>query len=361
MIRKRRADAISGGEDVRTPEEIVQDLIDSVAQDDLVPVEKRKSVKKLKRFANWEDVALESQLYGHKTATKNFPEAFEGASDTIYQRINNWLHDLKDKKATPKPNTRICSYGNEIDSQLLQDCETRRDVGLPMDDAILRRLLVVHLTDAGLGGQLSENGGKFSYGHSWAMRFYRRHNLVSRVCTTKMKELPADFEAKIAVYMKIGAELIYKHRVPLQLVINGDETAVLLVNRAKITRNRKGAKRVKILGMGDDKAQITATIFVTESGDVLPYQMIFAGTTKKCHPKTVKPDDCFWMHTSSHWQSVVTYVELIESVIVPYKNKVIAELRLPEDLVTILKRDLHFTHKDTAVLKCMRDNHIYPL
>ena len=104
--------------------------------------------------------------------------------------------------------------------------------------------------------------------------------------------------------MKIGADLIYKHNVPPQLVINGDETALQLVNRAKVTRNEIGAKRVKVLGIGEDKAQITVTILVTENGDTLPYQMIFQGKTNRCHPTAGKPDDCLWTHTESHWQSV---------------------------------------------------------
>ena len=45
-------------------------------------------------------------------------------------------------------------------------------------------------------GLLKEHRGKYSYGHSFAKRFFKRHNLVSRVCTTKMRELPADFEDK---------------------------------------------------------------------------------------------------------------------------------------------------------------------
>ena len=90
-----------------------------------------------------------------------------------------------------------------------------------------------------------------------------------RVCTTKMRELPIDSEAKKRIYIRIGAVLVFRHNVPPKLVINGDETAVQSVNRARTARCAKGVKRVKILGMGDDKAQINTTIFVTEAGNVL--------------------------------------------------------------------------------------------
>ena len=103
-----------------------------------------------------------------------------------------------------------------------------------------------------------------------------------------------------------AAELIYEYQVPPQLAINGDETAVLLVSRANRTRNIRGANRIRMLGMVEDKAQITTTIFVTEAGDVLPYQMISESKTDRCHPKHANPDDCVWTHTASHWQLVIT-------------------------------------------------------
>ena len=150
-------------------------------------------------------------------------------------------------------------------------------------------------------------------------------------------------------------------QVPAELVINGDETAVQLVSRANRTRNSRGAKRVRLLGMGEDKAQITTTIFVTESGDVLPFQMIFEGKTDRCHPKHAKPVDCVWTHTNSHWQSVATYLAVIEEIIVPYKDATIQRLGLNKSQVTILKHDLHFTHKDTTVLDLMKKHNIVPL
>lgn len=364
--RNRRFEAAAARSDNRSDEQIVQDAIDEIAEDipDVI-IQARVFMKRQKRPVNWEDIADDAQVYGNDAAIANFPDEFIGASVTAkYQRLNQWKKDVKAKKvifAYHGQHVGPPSYGNEIDLQLLQDCHLTRELGLPIDDVVLRRLLVVRLIAAGKEGDLKENGGPFHYGHSWAVRFYKRHKLASRVCTTKMRELPADFEAKKAVYMKVGAELIYKYNVPPQLVINGDETAVQLVNRAKITRNVVGAKRVKILGMGDDKAQITTTILVSESGDVLPYQMIFTGTTNKCHPKSVKPDDCQWTHTKSHWQSVQTYLQLLEKIIVPYKNKIISDLGLPADQWTILKHDLHFTHKDASVLEYLKANCICPL
>ena len=235
------------------------------------------------------------------------------------KKINRWQKDYRTKKTYF--NVRIPAYGSVIDNLVLLDFQRRRACGLPVDNVILRRILILHLTVADLLDTLIENGGKYSHTDSCAIRFYKRHKIVSRVATPKMREIPVDFEIKKEAYLKVAAELIYEYQVPPQLVINGDETAVQLVSRANRTRNARGAKRVRMLGMGEDKAQITTTIFVTESGDVLPFQMIFEGKTDRCHPKHAKPEDCLWPHTASHWQPVITNCTLIEAIIVPYKDR----------------------------------------
>ena len=323
----------------------------------------KESRKRKDRPDNWRDIADEAAVYGNDTAAKSYADAFRDASSSAtYQRLNQCKKDLKNNRVfSTSTIVRVPSYGTEIDSLLLADFENARSVGLPLDDVILRRFLVDRLQTAGKEGLLKENGGPYSYGHSYATRFFKRYHLVVRECTTKMRELPADFEDKKMKYMKIGADLIYKYNVPPQLVFNGDETAVQLVNRAKFTRYVIGAKRVKVLGIGDDKVQITVTIFVNENGDTLPYQMIFQGETDRCNPSAGKPDDCLWTHTESHWQSVKSYLELIEKIIIPYKTQMIQELGLPENQVTIVKHDLHFTHKDEKVLQFLRENRIYPL
>ena len=48
-----------------------------------------------------------------------------------------------------------------------------------------------------------------------------------------------------------------------------------------VTRELKGRKRVRVLGKGvsTEKSQVTAMLCVTESGSVLPPQIIFQGKT----------------------------------------------------------------------------------
>ena len=45
----------------------------------------------------------------------------------------------------------------------------------------------------------------------------------------------------------------------------------------------------------------------------------------------------------------------------PYKDATIQRLGLNKKQVTILKHDLHFTHKDNTVLELLKKHHIVPL
>ena len=63
----------------------------------------------------------------------------------------------------------------------------------------------------GLMGLLRENGGKYIFGDSWAQQFFERHDMVLRVCPSKMREHPAEFE--------VGRDYIFKYKTPAIVVV----------------------------------------------------------------------------------------------------------------------------------------------
>jgi hypothetical protein len=89
-------------------------------------------------------------------------------------------------------------------------------------------------------------------------------------------------------------------------------------------------------------------------------QVIVGGKTNACHPKVPLPEGWLINHTESHWQTPKTFQDFIEKIVVPYKNSKIAELNLPFDQKALFKIDLHYSHKDAAVLELLRMHHIIP-
>ena len=110
--------------------------------------------------------------------------------------------------------------------------------------------------------------------------------------------------------------MIVKFNVPKLLVVASDETNTQFVSRANRTRAKKGSKKVRLIGVGQDKAQITITPTIVEGdGNVLAVQYIFGGTTDRCHPKEAIPlSDGFFCHTESHWQTPATMIQLCDKV-----------------------------------------------
>ena len=113
-----------------------------------------------------------------------------------------------------------------------------------------------------------------------------------------------------------------------------------------------------MVGITKDKTQVTTTICVNERGDVLAPQMIFGGSTDRCHPKEPAPLGGFYCHSTTHWQTVETMISWIDMVLVPFKNATIALEGLPADQRSVLIFDLHFSHKDPVVLQHLAAHHI---
>ena len=231
------------------------------------------------------------------------------------------------------------AYGDDIDVKLLEEVKGRMATGLPVDDVTLRCLLLTLLKEHDKCHLLTANGGSYDFEHGWASRFWKRHNITSRVATTKMRILPSNFNALEEHYITIAAQLIHDHNVPSDLVYGQDETNAQFVSRPNKTRAEKGSKRIRLLGVGAEKPQITVTFTLKETGDVVGiHQLIFGGKTKRCEPQNPPPIDSYYDHTESHWQNPASYITYLQKVVVPDKDATIARLGLVIQSQTNLSR-----------------------
>ena len=71
--------------------------------------------------------------------------------------------------------------------------------------------------------------------------------------------------------------------------------------------------------------------------------------------------DIYFDNSTSHWQTPETMIRYVNKVLVPYRLETIDRLSLPTDQKVILILDLHYSHKDAAVLAHMRENNILPV
>lgn len=72
--------------------------------------------------------------------------------------------------------------------------------------------------------------------------------------------------------------------MPAELVINADQTGVVLLPAGKETWAERGAKQVAGV-VKEEKRQYTLTVGSASSGDMLPFQAIWSGKTAKSLPE----------------------------------------------------------------------------
>ncbi len=96
----------------------------------------------------------------------------------------------------------------------------------------------------------------------------RRASTSAKMNVDKFGELKAQYLFDIKANIEI----------PHELVINWDQTGIHYVPVGQRTMEKAGSKRVEIVA-NDDKRQITAVLAGTLTGDFLPPQLIYKGTT----------------------------------------------------------------------------------
>ena len=134
--------------------------------------------------------------------------------------------------------------------------------------------------------------------------------------------------------------------MPKELVFNLDQFGLKILAVTDRTRVPVGQKSVPIVG-SDDERQITGVPVVSaaDTDNFVGVQLIWTGTTDRCHPKDVKKDDkLFHTHSSNHWSTPESMLDLIDRVLVPHIEVVIKVHKLSPLQKAILVLDVWKHH-----------------
>ena len=139
--------------------------------------------------------------------------------------------------------------------------------------------------------------------------------------TGKFEPCSKFLEEEKFTFQRAIAKVVSDNDIPMEPVLNLDQTPLSYVSPGKHTFDLKGSKTVPIKGV-DDKRQITFT--VTASGSFLPIQFI-CSLPKFDFPK------CFdFTFTPNHWSSYEKCVSLFKKIIFPYLKSKKEELGYPK-------------------------------
>ena len=94
------------------------------------------------------------------------------------------------------------------------------------------------------------------------------------------------------------------------------------------------------------------------NGAILPFQLLYAGKTTRCHPKYAFPSEFDIWHTPNHWATGETVIRLVSNVIVPYVNVIRLKMKLTSTHPAIVIYDAFKGHQGNDLQKLLHDNHL---
>jgi hypothetical protein len=342
-----------------------------------VVVSKQAGAKRIKRAwsrrpDNWRDLA-----YRYQQSNKNIDSVLmefnlpEPANrDTfrlsLARYLTDYLSDPECKDGSKGVKVRPPITGWEIEKLMVQKIEQHNRIGMAVNNQICRSILTDILNTRGEYDKFMGPDSDAVFGNSWCQRFWVRNKLASRRATTKMREVsPEDYDIMRESYLLVFSKIVKEHEVPDALIINYDETASQLTPSIKRTRCHKSSLKVRVLGHGHEKPQVTAGITVNALGHVVAdVHLIFGGKTKISLPgrgTIVPPVGSFWDVTKTHWQTPSSFKRFLRKSIIPYRERTVAELGLPEGQKMIFLLDLHHSHFGEGVLNVLKENSIIPV
>jgi hypothetical protein len=213
---------------------------------------------------------------------------------------------------------------------------------------------------------LKENGGHIEFSESYPYKMLDRVEWTWRMRTTGHRHLPEDVDEKKRRLDRAIVRLILEYNVPLELLINYDETGNLLVPLINHTFAPKGVQKVVIQGSEEKRAK-TLTVGITAAGEKIPPQEIHPVKSSVTLPADLpagwkatfrKDEKSLQKKKASHWANEGTHLEYIDQNLLPFVASVRERLGLPPTQKAIALADVFKAHLTNAVKAKLEHNNI---
>lgn len=203
----------------------------------------------------------------------------------------------------------------------------------------------------------------------WVRQWLRtRCGFTYKKATTSGQKLPVDWERQVETMIDRAAAVVITKKVAHpSLVINWDQSAIMLMPTSTYTFHDKRDKHVSVTGQ-DDKRQITAVVGVTLEGELLGLQLIFQGQerNRKQHKAVPVLDPNFVLRlahagwhltqTPNHWSSQQSMRDYVDFVITPFVRAK-RQLHNCPNSPALLLFDCWSVHKSHEFLAWMKEQH----
>lgn len=109
-----------------------------------------------------------------------------------------------------------------------------------------------------------------------------------RRATRAAQKLPDNWEDQCERAFLRMAYTIKEEDIPSELIVNTDQTQVVYAQGSNLTWAETSAKQVTTVG-SDEKRAFTAVLSMSNSGEMLPVQAVYDGSTSRSLPRKDAP------------------------------------------------------------------------
>ena len=201
------------------------------------------------------------------------------------------------------------------------------------------------------------NGGPIVLTKSWGKSLLQRMGFVKCRASTSAKVSLPHFESLKTQFLLDVMVNVQMDEIPNELIINWDQTAINYVPSGSWTMAKAGSQRVEIVA-NDDKRQITAVFAGTLTGDFLPPQLIYQGTTNRCLPKVSFPGDWNVTCTANHWSNEESMKLYLTEILILYVTCKRNELKLAENHRALVIFDQFKGQVTASIFTLLEENNI---
>ncbi|KAJ3005260.1 hypothetical protein NUW54_g4424 [Trametes sanguinea] len=214
-----------------------------------------------------------------------------------------------------------------IVSDAASQLKALRVAGVAVNGPLVAAMIKAHICHK--APELLAPGSKFTLSTSCVHRFVQEVlDWSSRKSTQAARKVPvngADL-CELAFLRMVFA--IAFHRIKPSMIVNADQAGISLMPSGKQTYEVRGSKDVTVHAH-DEKRQMTVVVASSLSGEILPFQLVWGGTTDVSLPSKLAPhrqeaDELGFVYAhgdTRHWSSKETTKKWIAEVLDPYFDR----------------------------------------
>ncbi|EIW78650.1 hypothetical protein CONPUDRAFT_37153, partial [Coniophora puteana RWD-64-598 SS2] len=176
---------------------------------------------------------------------------------------------------------------------------------------------------------------------------------VPRTSTCAAQKTPDDAEQQIyELFLRLALTLRDSGIRHSDLVVNFDQTQVVMSDHNTRTFDVQGSRQVDVVGK-DEKRAFTAVVGISASGTPLPTQFIYKGATERSVPSSRSPlrDEAsclgfvYSWNPRNYWSDLASMEQYFECIIAPYFEEQKRRLNYEDDQECAVLLDCWSVHR----------------